>query len=80
MLLHSQRTFARVHEPRLFAGTSSRNEQLWLQTQQQSDRVDDIGQRQKETDQEIGTIARELSSMKTAVDGRLIAIEGSQPG
>ena len=53
------------------------NEQLRLLMQQQSDRVDDIGQRQKETDQEVSAIARELSSMKTAVDGRLIAMEGS---
>ena len=42
--------------------------------------VDDIGQRQKETDQEVNTIARELRSMKTAVDGQLVAMEGSRAG
>lgn len=52
------------------------NEQLRLLMQQQSDQVDDIGQRQKETDQEVSTTARELSSVKTAIDGRLIAMEG----
>ena len=54
----------------LMAGLLNRmeqqNEQLQLLTQQQSDQVDDIGQRQKRTDQVVSAIARELSSMKTS--------------
>ena len=48
--------------------------------QQQSDRVNDTGQRQKETDQVISAIARKLRSMKMAVEDQLIAMEGSIVG
>ena len=48
--------------------------------QQKSDRVDDIGQRQKETNQLVSAIARELSSMKTAVEGQLITMVISVAG
>ena len=65
---------------RLLEKMEQRNEQLRVLIQQRSDPVDDIGQRQKETDQEVSAIAGELSPEKMAKDGRLIAMEGSAAG
>ena len=65
---------------RLLEKMEQRNEQLWVQIQQCSDPVDDIGQRQKETDQEVSAIAGELSLEKMAKDMRLIAVDGSAAG
>ena len=62
---------------RLLEKMEQRNEQLRVLIQQRSDPVDDIGQRQKETDQEVSAIAGEPSPEKMAKDGRLIAMEGS---
>lgn len=42
-----------------------------------SDRVDNIGQRQKVINQVVSNISRKLSSMNTATDDQLVAMDGS---
>ena len=56
------------------------NEQLQVMTQQQADRIENVAQRQKETDQEVSAIAGELRSVKLTIDGRLDAMEDSVAG
>ena len=64
----------------LLAKIDKQSEQLENLTRQQSERVDDIARKQQETDELVHAIEDGLHEVKTAVDGRLSAMEGSLTG